>query len=149
MEKAIKKYPAAKNKQIIAKEPTIEYSIPKKSLTTTTVGFTHKKFQRIACKMPFTQKEWADILHLSEKTLQRYAKSNTSFEGIYVDRILQIEQLIELGLETFSDGITFYNWLKKDKRVLGETLNFSSLYTFQGINKIIDELERIQYGVYI
>jgi uncharacterized protein (DUF2384 family) len=87
-------------------------------------------------------------LHLSERTLQRYAKTNASFEGIYVDRILQIEQLIELGLETFSDGRTFYNWLKNDKIVVGEILNFNSLYSFQGINKTIDQLERIQYGVY-
>ena len=34
------------------------------------------------------------MLHLSERTLQRYAKYNTSFEGIYVDRILHLEQMI-------------------------------------------------------
>jgi uncharacterized protein (DUF2384 family) len=149
MQKAIKKYSTPKSKPMIAKEPTVEYSISKKPVTATIAGFSFKKFQRIADKVPFTQKEWADILHLSERTLQRYAKSNTSFEGIYVDRILQMEQLIEMGLETFINSKALYDWLKKEKYILGEILNFSSLYSLQGINSIINQLGRIQYGVYI
>lgn len=149
MGKPIKKYSAAKSKQIIVKEPVLEYSIPKKLATTAVADFTYKKFQRIAGKVPFTQKEWADILHLSERTLQRYAKSNTSFEAIYADRILRMEQLIEMGLETFIDALAFYNWLKKDKRILGEILNFNSLKTASGIESTINEIGRIQYGVYI
>lgn len=110
--------------------------------------FPYSKFAKIAAKIPFTQKEWAGILHLSEKTLQRYAKDNKSFEGIYVDRILQLEQLINLGLESFTDADAFYRWLKREKKVLGQTLNFESLYTTQGIQDITDQIGRIQYGVY-
>ncbi len=111
---------------------------------------TYKRFQRFADKIPFiTLKEWSHILHLSERTLQRYAKSNTSFEGIYTDRILHIQQLIEMGLETFSTAEAFYQWLKREKNVLGHLLNFDSLYSTQGIQQTIDEIGRIQYGVYI
>lgn len=149
MEKTNKKYPYTKNKQVVAKEPVLEYAAPKKTVTVTVADFTYKKFQRIAAKVPFTQKEWADVLHLSERTLQRYAKSNKSFEGIYVDRILQMERLVEMGLETFTDEHAFYNWLKKDKHILGETLNFTSLKTSSGIESTINEIGRIQYGVYI
>ena len=129
------------------KEPLAMSYAPAKRLVTV-ADFPYSKFSKIAAKVPFTQKEWAGILHLSEKTLQRYSKDNKSFEGIYVDRILQLEQLINLGLETFTDADALYRWLKREKKVLGHTLNFESLYSSQGIQDVIDQITRIQYGVY-
>lgn len=111
--------------------------------------FPSRKFEKIAAQIPFTQKEWASILHLSEKTLQRYAKDNKNFEGIYVDRILQMQELIELGLKTFTSPEALYRWLKRDKPVLGQLLTFDSLKTSEGIGLVTDEIGRIMYGVYI
>lgn len=113
------------------------------------LDYPYRKFEKIARQVAFTQKEWAAILHLSEKTLQRYAKDNKSFEGIYVDRILQMQELIQMGLETFISPEAFYRWLKRDKPVLCELLTFGSLNNFRGIQLIIDQLGRIQHGVYI
>jgi uncharacterized protein (DUF2384 family) len=110
--------------------------------------FPYSKFKKIADKVPFTQSEWANILHLSERTLQRYSKDNKNFEGIYVDRILQLEKLIDKGLETFSDTDTLYKWLKLKKNVLGTELSFDSLYHTQGIEELYNQLGRIQHGVY-
>jgi len=112
-------------------------------------GYSYSNFQRISRKLPITLKEWSLILHLSERTLQRYAQNNTSFDGIYSDRIIQINELFELGLNAFSSSNEFYDWLKKDKIILGYSLNFSSLYSSQGIQLLIDEVGRIQMGVYI
>jgi hypothetical protein len=53
------------------------------------------------------------MLHLSERTLQRYAKNNSSFEGIYTDRILLLQEMINLGLETFTDAGCFLPLAKK------------------------------------
>jgi uncharacterized protein (DUF2384 family) len=147
MAKAIKKYNPPKDIATTAKEPISAYFTPPR-LTTDTVDFSYKKFQKIANKMPFTQKEWAQMLHLSERTLQRYAKDNIGFQGMYADRILQLQQLIDMGLETFTNATAFYNWLKKEKKVLGHVINFESLHSSQGISDIIAQLGRIQYGVY-
>lgn len=113
------------------------------------LDYPYRKFEKIARQVGFTQKEWAAILHLSEKTLQRYAKDNKSFEGIYVDRILQMQELIELGLETFTSPEALYRWLKRDKPVLGELLTFDSLKSSRGLQSVIDQIGRIQHGVYI
>ena len=131
-------------------EPMLGYSpaIAMKNIVSQT-GYTYSNFQRIARKLPITLKEWALILHLSERTLQRYAQNNTSFDGIYSDRLLQINELMSLGLSTFVSGDAFYDWLKKDKVILGYPLSFSSLYSSQGIQMLIDEIGRIQMGVYI
>ena len=110
--------------------------------------FSYKKFQKIAEKVPFTQKEWSHILNLSERTLQRYSKENASFSAIYIDRIIHIEQLINLGLQTFTTPIALYNWLKKDKLVFGNNLNFESLHTSAGIQETINQIGRILHNVY-
>ncbi len=110
--------------------------------------FPYAKFKKIAEKVTFTQTEWANILHLSERTLQRYSKDNKSFEGIYVDRILHLEKLIDTGLNTFENTDAFYRWLKKPKSILGSTISFESLYHSQGIQDVLNQLERIQHGVY-
>lgn len=129
------------------REAQAAYTPAKKPLLV--ADFTFKKFKKVADLVPFTQAEWASILHLSERTLQRYAKSNTSFEAIYTDRILHIQELINMGLETFADANALYRWLQREKSVLGSTLTFESLYSSRGIQEIIDEIGRIQYGVYI
>jgi uncharacterized protein (DUF2384 family) len=141
-----KKYSTTSLKVSKVEEPVVEYRPMKK--TPIVLDFPSRKFEKIAAIVPFTQKEWANILNLSERTLQRYSKDNTSFEGIYVDRILHVEELIRLGLETFTNAVAFYRWLKREKHVLGKTLNFESLYSTRGIQDTIDQIVRIQYGVY-
>jgi putative toxin-antitoxin system antitoxin component (TIGR02293 family) len=110
--------------------------------------FPFSKFKKIADKVPFTQTDWANILHLSERTLQRYSKDNKNFEGIYVDRILQLERLINIGLDTFETPDAFYRWLKQSKNVLGTVISFESLHHSQGIQDVLNQLERIQHGIY-
>lgn len=110
--------------------------------------FPYSKFKKIADKVPFTQSEWASILHLSERTLQRYSKDNKSFEGIYVDRILQLDKLINLGIETFEDAEAFYKWLKTSKNILGSAIGFEALYHTNGLQEVYNQLQRIQHGIY-
>ena len=130
----------------IVNEPFLEYKTTKK--LPLVADYTYKKFDKLTKLVPFTQKEWANILDLSERTLQRYAHDNKSFEGIYTDRLLHIEQLITTGLETFDSSDAFYTWLKQEKPVLGQQLSFEALYTTRGIQELLNQLLRIQYGVY-
>jgi putative toxin-antitoxin system antitoxin component (TIGR02293 family) len=135
------------NETTLAAEPVPVYRSVR--LIPAVADFPCRKFEKIAARVPFTQKEWASILHLSEKTLQRYAKDNKNFEGIYVERILQMQELIETGLKAFTSAEALYRWLKRDKPVLGELLTFDSLKTSEGIGLVKDEIGRIMYGVYI
>lgn len=142
----MQRYSQGKTKLTKVEEPVSAYLPVKKPVTV--ADYTYKKLKKLADLVPFTQSEWANMLHLSERTLQRYAKNNSSFEGIYTDRILLLQEMINLGLETFTSADALYSWLKKDKQVLGQTINFESLYSDRGIQEVIDQLSRIQYGVY-
>lgn len=134
---------------VVSKVEEPYVSVPRVNrLQAAIADYPYKKFQKVAAKLPFTLNEWANILHLSERTLQRYAKDNKNFEGIYVDRIFQIEKMIDLGLEVFTDADALYKWLKKSKDAFGDQIDFEYLYHTDGIHQIIDQLGRIQQGVY-
>jgi len=109
--------------------------------------FTYSEFKKIADKTPFTQAEWASILHVSERTLQRYAKNNGSFAPINAERALQIEKVIKEGKITFGKVENFYNWLKKNPYMLEGNLSFDSLSSYEGIQKVLTQLGRIQHGI--
>lgn len=110
--------------------------------------FTYNEFKKIADKTPFTQAEWASILHVSERTLQRYAKNNGSFAPINAERAVQIEKVIKEGKVTFGKIENFYNWLKGNPYMLEGNLSFNSLTTYEGIQKVLTQLGRIQHGLF-
>lgn len=142
----LRKYRSEKKNLPALEEPIAPYVPAKKQVQV--AEYNYRKLKKIADTVPFTQAEWANMLHLSERTLQRYAKNNSTFEGIYTDRIVLLQEMIAIGLETFTDADAFYHWLKKDKPVMGQLLNFGSLYSDRGIQEVINQLGRIQYGVY-
>ncbi len=142
--------PIKKNKQQglklpIVQEPVADYRPI--SPAHATLHFTTKHFDKIASKIGFTQKEWAQILHLSERTLQRYAKEARPFEGIYVDRILHIDELLQEGLKIFQSSEMLLKWLKTSKIIMGQALGFEALFYRQGIDALIHQIGRIRYGI--
>lgn len=110
--------------------------------------FTYNEFKKIADKVPFTQAEWAAILHVSERTLQRYAKNNSSFASINAERALQIATVIKEGITTFGNADLFYSWIKRDPYMLEGNLSFASLTSNEGIQKVLTQLGRIQHGIF-
>ena len=112
-----------------------------------TKDFNFKEFKKIADKLPFTQKEWADILHVSERTLQRDAKDDGSFNFSVTDRILQIDKVIKRGIEVFGNIDKFFSWLKSNPYMLEGRLSVQSLRSFEGINMILTQLGRIEHGI--
>ncbi len=130
----------------IVEEPVAEYrtvrAIP------TLKDFDYNEFKKIADKSPFSQTEWATILHLSERTLQRYAKNNGVFAPMNAERILQIAKVLDQGKITFGSVTNFYEWLKDEPRTLEGRLSFESLNSYDGIERILTQLGRIQYGLF-
>ena len=130
----------------ITEEPMPEYhSI--KSLPSLK-DFTFNEFKKIADKSPFTQGEWAAMLHISERTMQRYSKNNGSFAPMNAERALQIAKVLEQGKITFGNTDKFYNWLKGNPYMLEGNLSLDSLSTFDGIEKVLTQLGRIQHGIF-
>lgn len=128
----------------IAAEPEVLY-VAKKAVDL----FPIDHFRELSTKLLFTQQEWADILHISDRTLQRYIKEGKPFEGLYAEHLYQLENMAELGLEVFRNARAFDEWLRLPREVLGERQDFTTLRSFWGVKLICNELGRMEHGVYI
>lgn len=127
-------------------EPVVAYSTSK--VVALPTYFSFNRFQEIAQKTDFTQKEWADILHISERTLQRYAKDNTNFNFSISDRIAQIDKVLERGKEVFGSYSKFLMWLRDNPFMMEGRLSLQSLASIDGANNILSQLGRIQHGLF-
>ena len=110
--------------------------------------FTYKEFKKIADNTPFSQAEWAAMLHVSERTLQRYAKNNSSFAPINAERAMQLDKVFKEATIAFGDVENFYTWIKRNPYMLEGNLSFNSLTSYDGIEKVLTQLSRIQHGLF-
>jgi len=141
-----KKYNEDQQKPTMAEEPMALYGL-KKNLPSLR-NFTFNDFKRISDKVDFTQKEWADILHISERTLQRYSHDNGSFNIGVIDRILQINKVFDRGKEVFGSYERFNQWLRDDPYMLEGQLSLHSLASFDGISNVLTQIGRIEHGIF-
>ena len=122
------------------------YKAPTKSISLK--EFTYQDFKLVADKIPFTQAEWSDILHISERTLQRYAKDNHLFAPINAERILLINKVLVEAKITFGKTEKFYEWIKRNPYMMEGNLSIQSLSTYEGIQNVLTQLGRIQQGIF-
>lgn len=131
---------------MMAEEPMAIYELKKN--VPSLKNFTFNDFKKIADKVDFTQKEWSDILHISERTLQRYAHDNGFFNTGVIDRILQINKVFERGKEVFGSYERFNLWLRDSPYMLEGRLSIHSLASFEGINLVLTQIGRIEHGIF-
>ncbi|MEO6637455.1 MAG: antitoxin Xre-like helix-turn-helix domain-containing protein [Ginsengibacter sp.] len=145
MKKSANNEPQKNIKATKVEEPEATY-YPSKQMRLTK-EFTFNEFKKIADKVDLTQKEWSDVLHISERTLQRYAKDNSTFNFSVIDRILLIDKVIKKGINIFGNGAGFITWLKDDPNSIDGELGLHSLASFDGISKVLNQLGRIEHGI--
>ena len=80
-------------------------------IQTTRTGVAYALFQNIMENSAFSIKEWADYLHISERTMQRYTKEKKVFDPIQSERILEIALVYKFGVSVFGSKDHFDIWL--------------------------------------
>ncbi len=110
-------------------------------------GMKYYDFQKISRFIPLKPVEWSRVLHLSERTLQRYKKEKLRFAPLYSEKIIEIQLLFNKGVDVFGDMDRFYKWLNAKNIALGGILPISLLDNTFGILMIKDEINRIEHGI--
>lgn len=116
-------------------------------IETSRKGVDLKTFDEISNKFSFDLADWSRILHISERTIQRYRKDKRKFDSIHTDRLLHIMILLNKGIEVFGSNDNFVSWLNSVNIALGSIKPIDLLDSSFGINLVTNELIKIEYGV--
>jgi putative toxin-antitoxin system antitoxin component (TIGR02293 family) len=93
-----------------------------------------------------TQATVASILDLTEPTLRKHIKAGKELNTGLSEHILQLFQLFDKGMDTFGSLEEFKNWMSHESIGLAAR-PVEVLDTMTGINMVMDELIRIDYGI--
>lgn len=110
-------------------------------------GLLRNALDSLAEWLELSTKDLVQYLHISERTLQRYDQ-NKKLSLELSDRLIQIAKVYARALEVFEDRDRAIEWLKHPSHALGGITPVSCLDNFSGIELVLDELGRIEYGVY-
>jgi putative toxin-antitoxin system antitoxin component (TIGR02293 family) len=112
-------------------------------------GITFSFFELIKKMVPFSDADWANYLNLSIKSLQRYKnEANFVFKPIHSEKILEIAEVTQLGLDVFDSSEQFSLWLHTPSFALGRMKPIELLQDSYGKELVIDAINKIDYGIF-
>ncbi len=112
-------------------------------------GLPYDLFLKIKDITPFTEDDWAEYLNVSKKTLQRNsAIENYLFKPIHTEKIIELAEVTNFGLEVFDTLEQFYLWLNTPSFALGNLKPAELLKDSYGKELVMDELNRIDQGIF-
>jgi putative toxin-antitoxin system antitoxin component (TIGR02293 family) len=110
-------------------------------------GFKKRAILTLAKKISLTLQELAGIMHISERTLQRY-DDNEIIKTEYSEKAVELARLYTRGEEVFGSLDRFKLWMKTPVHVFRGETPVSLLDTSVGFNIIFNELGRIEHGIF-
>jgi putative toxin-antitoxin system antitoxin component (TIGR02293 family) len=93
-----------------------------------------------------TQIDVAKWLDITEPTLRKHIQSTKGLNAGISEHVIQLFELFNKGMDTFGSIDEFKSWLKHYNPAI-DAIPFDLLDTITGINIILSELIRIDYGV--
>ena len=112
-------------------------------------GVPYSLFSLIKDTTPFTEANWAEFLNISTKTLERYKKDSQTFKPIHSEKIIEMAEVTNVGVEVFGDMEKFKLWLDTPNFALGNLKPFELLRDSYGKEMVLGELTRINHGILV
>jgi putative toxin-antitoxin system antitoxin component (TIGR02293 family) len=110
-------------------------------------GVTKDALLNLSENLSLSMKQMAQLLPVTERTLQRY-KNKDHFNPSVSEHIIQLAEVAARGVEVFGDREKFKKWLNHPSVALSGKTPLSLLKNRFGVQLILDELGRIEHGVY-
>ena len=113
-------------------------------------GVSYSIFEDIQKMIAFSEQKLADILSLSLKSLQRYKKDKAfRFKPIHSEKLIELAEVANFGLSVFDSKDQFNLWLDTPSFVLGNKRPSELLSNSYGIKLVMEELNRIEHGIFV
>jgi len=116
-------------------------------LSLTREGLPKRVLTALAKKVSLTIHELANIMHISERTLQRY-DDNAIVKTEYAEKAIELARLYSRGQEVFGSMDKFIRWMKTPGHVFRNETPISLLDTSVGFDMVLRELGRIEHGIF-
>lgn len=110
-------------------------------------GITKKALLHLSKTIDFDLKELANVLHMSERTIQRY-DLNKALSSEVSAKALQLAKLYAKGENVFGDLERFKSWIEYPNTALGMKRPKELLDTTFGFQLLNEELIRIENGIF-
>jgi putative toxin-antitoxin system antitoxin component (TIGR02293 family) len=110
-------------------------------------GVTKEALVRLADYLGISLHQLAEVLPVTERTIQRYALKK-HFNRVVSEQILQLAEIAARGSEVFGDREAFLEWMKTPSKALADRTPLSLLHSKFGAEMVLDELGRIERGVF-
>lgn len=113
-------------------------------------GLPYSIFSKIKEIAPFTEDDWAEYLNLSTKTLLRYRNDKDYlFKPIHSEKIIELAEVTNFGKDVFDSTEQFYLWLNTPSYALGNLKPHELLKDSYGKDLVMEELNRIDHGIFV
>lgn len=112
-------------------------------------GVPYSLFNLIQNFSPFTEANWSSFLDISTKSLQRYRQTARTFKSIHSEKIIEMFEVTDVGLQVFGELDKFKLWLETPNFSLGNLTPLELLKDSYGKELVIGELTRINYGILV
>lgn len=155
------KYKSIQKEPLLLNEPLMIYGAKAIDVTqffqnTYTVNNTIEKgvsitlFDDIQRLVQFSEEKLADILSLSTKSIQRYRKEKGfRFKPIHSEKLIELAEVATFGLQVFDSKDQFHAWLDTPSFALANNKPADLLHNSYGIKLVMEELNRIEHGIFI
>lgn len=131
----------------------VPYGLPWSGISTTSErialarkGITMRYLKKLADLLDLNLLDLSKILHISIRTLQRYAEDKL-LEPDVSSKVIRLAELERRGLDIFGDAHSFSLWLKEEVLALDGARPIDFLDTPFGFDLINRLLGRIEHGI--
>jgi len=111
------------------------------------IGITKNAVSHLANYLSLSWKQIADLLPVTDRTLNRYT-SNQHFNSAVSEQVIHIAEVLAKGTEVFQEKRKLLLWLNTSHKVFSGKTPFALLNSRFGTELVLEELGRIEFGVY-
>ena len=113
-------------------------------------GVTNVLFKEIKKNSPFDDIQWSIFLDINIRTLQRYRKEKDHvFKQMQSEKIFELAEVVNMGNIVFDTPEHFIIWLNSPSLALGKNKPIDLLDNSYGKDIVLDELNRIEHGIFV
>jgi len=110
-------------------------------------GITKASLMEFVHYLNFSPEQFARMLPITLRTIQRYSNKQ-KFSPSVSEHIIQLVFLAGKGIEVFGSREKFMSWFNTPSKALGGKVPSDLVNLKTGAQMVMDELGRIEHGVY-